>query len=103
MQWYHDVAYFFGGVFLANSSPHFLAGVSGRAFPTPFASPPFKGLSSPTVNVAWGLLNALVAYTLLVQVGDFDIESVRNIAVFFVGLAVMAFKLARALSNLGGA
>lgn len=102
MQWYHDIAYFFGGAFLANSFPHFLAGVSGRAFPSPFASPPFKGLSSPTVNVAWGLLNKLVAYLLLVQVGDFGIESFRNIAVFFAGFALMAFKVSRALSHYAG-
>jgi hypothetical protein len=28
--------------------------------PTPFAKPPGKGLSSPTVNVLWGLFNAII-------------------------------------------
>lgn len=32
MRWYHYVAYFLGGAFLANAVPHFVAGVSGRAF-----------------------------------------------------------------------
>lgn len=54
MQWLHIVAYFFGGAFFVNAIPHFTNGVSGRRFPTPFASPPVKGLSSPTVNALWG-------------------------------------------------
>ena len=40
MRWYHIVAYFFGGAFFVNAIPHFTNGVSGRKFPTPFASPP---------------------------------------------------------------
>ena len=51
MPWSHYVAYFFGGAFLANALPHLDAGVSGQPLQTPFASPPFKGLSSPVVNV----------------------------------------------------
>ena len=57
MRWYHYVAYFFGGAFLANAIPHFVNGVSGNPFQSPFASPPGEGLSSSTVNVLWGLLN----------------------------------------------
>jgi len=40
MRWYFFVAYFFAGAFLVNAVPHFVNGVSGRSFPTPFASPP---------------------------------------------------------------
>ena len=47
MHWYFFVAYFFGGAFLVDAVPHFVQGVSGRSFPTPFASPPGKWLSSP--------------------------------------------------------
>jgi hypothetical protein len=50
MHWYFFVAYFFGGAFLVNAVPHFVNGVSGRIFPTPFASPPGKGQSSPTAT-----------------------------------------------------
>ncbi|NUQ76836.1 MAG: hypothetical protein HUU21_25155 [Polyangiaceae bacterium] len=103
MPWYHNIAYFFGGVFLANCLPHFLAGVSGKPFPTPFASPPFKGLSSSAVNVAWGLLNMAIAYLLLVQVGEFDIKSYRNVGISFAGLALMAFQLARSLGRIHSA
>jgi hypothetical protein len=55
MQWYHFVAYFFGGAFFVNAIPHFTNGVSGRMFPTPFASPPGKGLSSADSQRALGV------------------------------------------------
>ena len=66
MRWYHDVAYFFGGAFLANALPHLGSGISGHAFQSPFASPPGEGLSSSTVNVLWGLLNLAVGDLLCV-------------------------------------
>jgi hypothetical protein len=46
MRWYSYFAYFFGGTFLVNAIPHFVNGVSGRSFPTPFALPPGQGRSS---------------------------------------------------------
>lgn len=46
MRWYHYVAYFFGGAFLANTLPHLGNGISGHAFQSPFASPPGVGLTS---------------------------------------------------------
>jgi hypothetical protein len=61
-RWYHDVAYFFGGAFLANTIPHLVNGISGSPFQSPFASPPGVGLSSSTVNVLWGMFNLAVAY-----------------------------------------
>jgi hypothetical protein len=54
MNWYHYLAVFVGGVFLANGVPHFINGVSGRRFPSPFATPPGVGLSPAVVNVVWG-------------------------------------------------
>ena len=65
MKWYHYVACFFAGMFLANTIPHFVHGISGDSFPSPFAHPPGKGLSSPTVNVVWGLANLVIGYILL--------------------------------------
>ena len=61
----HYVAAFFAGAFLANAVPHFVHGISGDRFPTPFARPPGRGLSAPTVNVAWALFNLFVGYGLL--------------------------------------
>jgi hypothetical protein len=53
-------ACFTAGLFLSNGIPHFVKGVCGDRFPTPFAKPPGKGLSSATVNVAWGIFNFAV-------------------------------------------
>ncbi len=68
MIWYHSIACFFGGAFLANVVPHFVKGICGDRFPTPFSKPPGKGLSSPLVNVLWSLLNLFIGYV-LVRVG----------------------------------
>jgi hypothetical protein len=65
MQWRGDViACFATGLFLANGIPHFVKGICGDRFPTPFAKPRGCGLSSPTVNVVWGMVNFLVALVL---------------------------------------
>lgn len=93
------VAYFFGGVFLCNALPHLIAGVSGRQLQTPFASPPFKGLSAPAVNVAWALVNLAAAYLLLVRVGTFDLRCWSNVGLGFAGFAAMGFMLARAFAK----
>jgi hypothetical protein len=74
MRWYHYVAYFFGGAFLANALPHLGNGISGHAFQSPFASPPGVGLSSSVVNVAWGLFNLAIGYLLVCRVGSFDLR-----------------------------
>jgi hypothetical protein len=100
MPWYFGVAYFFGGAFLANTIPHLVAGVSGRQMPTPFASPPFRGLSPPTVNVAWGLFNVAVAYLLLLRVGAFDIRSWLHVGLCFAGFGAMAFECARSIGRI---
>jgi hypothetical protein len=102
MRWYHDLAYFFGGAFLANFVPHFVNGVSGNPMQSPFASPPGEGLSSSTVNVAWGLFNLLVAYLLLVRVGKFDLRRWRHVGVFAAGFVLMALMLGRAFGRFHG-
>ena len=68
----HHVAWFFGAMFLMNALPHVVAGSLGRAFQSPFATPPGEGLSSSTVNVLWGFFNLGVAWALLAHVGSFD-------------------------------
>ncbi len=102
MPWHDVVAYFFGGVFLANFVSHFGAGVSGRSFPTPFAKPPFRGLSSPTVNILWGLFNLAVAYALLVVVGSFELRRVADVAVTGAGFGLASLGVARSLRKLEG-
>lgn len=100
MPWYLGVAYFFGGVFLANAIPHIVSGVLGRPLQTPFASPPFKGLSSAAVNVAWGLFNLAVAYLLLIVIGKFEIRNWLHAVPCFAGFAAMAFQCARSFARL---
>jgi hypothetical protein len=100
MPWYHYVAWFFGGAFLVNSVPHFTNGVSGRPFPTPFASPPGKGLSPSWVNVLWGLFNLLIGYLLVYRVGSFSLRSTPDMLVLGIGVLSMALMLARAFAPL---
>jgi len=100
MRWYFYVAYFFSGAFLVNAVPHFVSGVCGRSFPTPFASPPGKGESSPLVNVLWAALNAVVGYFLLAHLGEFHFRNIPDAVVFGVGGLLMALMLARAFGRL---
>lgn len=89
MTWYNYVACFFSGAFLANVIPHFVHGISGDRFPTPFAHPPGKGLSSPTVNVYWALLNLAVGY-LLFQAGKISNGSDLALCIFFAGIVALS-------------
>src|SRR5688572_21214794 len=100
MPWHHVAAYFLGGAFLANFVPHFIAGVSGLSFYSPFATPPFRGLSSPVVNVLWGLFNLAVAYALLVLVGSFELRRVAHVAVSGVGFGLVSVVVARSVGRL---
>lgn len=102
MPWFHLVAYLFAGTFFANFVPHFVSGVLGRSFPTPFASPPFRGLSSPPVNVSYGLCNLAVAYALLSRVGAFEPRSALHAGAFGLGLTVWSLMLTRSLARLQG-
>lgn len=94
MLWYEAAANFFGGVFLANFVPHFVTGVSGLPFFSPFATPPFRGLSSPSVNVLWALFNLFVAYVLLALVGPFHVAaSAGGFGLASIGIARSAARL----------
>lgn len=89
MMWYHYIASFFAGAFLANAVPHFVHGISGNKFPTPFAKPPGKGLSSPTVNVVWALFNMVVGY-LLLQAKQVSSDNIPGLISFFAGIAAIS-------------
>ncbi|MGB6987315.1 MAG: hypothetical protein WBD74_15185 [Candidatus Aquilonibacter sp.] len=99
--WLVYVAYFFGGAFLTNAIPHFVSGLMGRAFQSPFAKPLGVGISSSTVNVLWGFFNFVVGYVLVSYVGSFDARSFDSIAVG-LGALVMAVVLARVFGRLNG-
>ena len=89
------LARFFAGAFLANAVPHFVSGLQGRPFPTPFASPPGKGESSPTLNVIWGTANAAIGYFLLYRVGSFTLTHSREVLVAGLGGFLMALRLSK--------
>ena len=102
MKWYHYLAYFFGGAFLANAVPHFTNGISGRAFPTPFASPPGQGMSPPMVNVLWGMFNLVIGYLLVFRVGKSDLRRTTDALVVAAGILLMAVMLSRAFGAVYG-
>jgi hypothetical protein len=84
----HALASFFAGILLANAVPHFVHGISGDRFPTPFAHPPGKGLSSPPVNVLWSLLN-LAIDVVLFRVGRI-VGLDAALGIFFAGVAAIS-------------
>src|SRR5476649_1184966 len=102
MHWTYLVSYFFGGVFLANAVPHFVSGMMGRPFQSPFAKPSGQGLSSSTVNVLWGFANFVVAYLLIARVGDFDLHAADNVAAAGVGVLFMGVMSARLFGRFHG-
>jgi hypothetical protein len=102
MRWYHPVAYFFGGAFLANTLPHLGNGVSGNAFQSPFASPPGIGLSSSLVNVLWGCLNLAASYLLVCRVGRFELRRTSHMVILGAGFLGMSLMLARSFGRLHG-
>ncbi len=102
MEWIYSVSYFFGGVFLTNAVPHFVSGIMGRPFQSPFAKPPGQGLSSSTVNVLWGFLNLVVAYVLLCRVGNFDLRSTAHVVVSGLGVLLISMIGARSFGRFHG-
>jgi hypothetical protein len=92
MPWYDYIAAFFAGLFLANAVPHFVQGVSGNSFPTPFAKPPGKGLSSPTINTLWALLNLVIGYVVF-RFGRVSSDNLPSLIVFFAGVTAISIML----------
>jgi hypothetical protein len=89
MEWYQYLAIFFAGVFFANAVPHFVHGISGNKFPSPFSKPPGKGLSSATTNVLWALFN-MVAGFLLFSAAPVDHAHPLLLLTFFIGVAAIS-------------
>src|SRR5690242_20365020 len=102
MNWLIMVAHVFAGIFLVNSIPHFVHGVSGHTFQSPFASPPGVGRSPAVVNVLWGFLNLIIGYLLLMGVGSFSFGLSLDSLLVGVGGLAMALRLATHLAPLNG-
>jgi hypothetical protein len=99
MRWYHYLSYFFGGAFLANAIPHFVSGIMGHPFQSPFASPPGEGLSCAIVNVLWGAFNFTVGYLLIYRVGTFELRQTKHALMLGLGALAMSILLAHAFGR----
>jgi hypothetical protein len=102
MNWLHVISYFFGGLFLGNAVPHYVSGVTGKPFQSPFAKPPGRGLSSAIVNVLWGFSNVVIAYLLLVRVGSFSLRSAECVIPLAAGVLVISLLLAHHFAQFHG-
>lgn len=65
MLWYDYILHFLAGAVLTNGVPHFVQGICGNRFQTPFARPRGVGESSALANVMWGWLNFVIGGALL--------------------------------------
>jgi hypothetical protein len=102
MNFLHLLSYFGGGALLMNAIPHMISGSLGRHFPSPFADPPGKGLSSAMVNMLWGFGNLVFAYLLLCRVGDFDLRDTGDVAALGLGLLLLGVFHASHFGSLNG-
>jgi len=102
MEWIHDASWFVGCAFLTNALPHFVSGVMGRPFQSPFAKPPGEGLSSSTVNVLWGFLNLVIGYILLLRIGDFTVRSTEDVIAAGLGVLLTGLMMARMFGRFHG-
>jgi hypothetical protein len=102
MSWLHDLAYFAGGLVLANAVPHFVSGTMGRPFQSPFATPRGEGLSSSRLNVVWGFLNLVIAYLLICRIGDFELRATEDAAALGLGMLLSALFLAGHFGRFNG-
>ncbi|CAJ0783690.1 MULTISPECIES: hypothetical protein [Ralstonia] len=102
MAWSHLISWFFGGAFLANAVPHFVFGIAGKPFQSPFATPPGEGLSSSTVNVLWGAFNLAVGYVLVLRVGDFHLRNTTDAVAIGLGILALGVPMARRFGRFNG-
>lgn len=94
MEWYQYIQIFFSGAFLANFVPHFVHGISGNKFPTPFAKPRGRGLSSTTLNVVWALANLVIGY-LLFSPEQINKAHPLSLTVFLAGITTISLYLSK--------
>lgn len=94
MPWTDWLSCFFGAAFLVNAIPHLAKGTVGEKFPTVFSSPPGIGLSSPLINVLWGLTNIAAAYGLLSWAVTFEPHRADHIIPAAFGAIVIGVYLA---------
>ncbi|MDE1992976.1 MAG: hypothetical protein KGI75_10770 [Rhizobiaceae bacterium] len=93
------VAHFLAGALLANGVPHFVSGVLGRRFRTPFVRVHGGEVSSAGLNVFWGWLNFVVAIALFLCVGPFSAADSSDLVAAGVGVLLAGLALARIFAS----
>lgn len=68
------------GFLLGNGVPHFIFGVAGKVFRSPFGQK-----SKPKVNIAWGLTNFILATIIATALMALGLYDVYSLAVLLVG------------------
>jgi len=102
MAWLHYASWLLGGAVLTIAVPHFVSGVMGRPFQSPFATPHGVGLSTSTVNMLWGYFNLVVGYVLLCRVGNFDLRSTTDVVAAGLGVLLIGVMMARMFGRFHG-
>ena len=93
MPWYFFVLELLSGLFLANGVPHFVKGMCGEPFQSPFAKPPGVGESSPLSNVLWGFGNLVAGALLLHFFWPQGSAAAAGWALVGLGVLIMAVQL----------
>lgn len=91
-----------GRLFAANAIPHFVAGITGQTFQTPFAKPMGEGLSSSTVNFVWGIFKAVIGYLLIYHVGEFALRNTGDIIASGIGFLSLQYSPPDTLADFTG-
>jgi hypothetical protein len=102
MPWYFYLLEFLGGVFLSNGIPHFVQGISGNWFQSPFAKPPGVGESSPVVNVVWGFANLVAGALLLCYFRPMGQHSCEGWSAVWAGALVMGILMSLQFGKVRG-
>jgi hypothetical protein len=96
LPWIAYVVHFIAAAFLTNGIPHFVNGVSGRSFRTPFGR---ANGSSPEVNVVWGWVNFLIAFLLFANIGPLYIGTPGDTIFVAAGMLVTGIILSRIFAS----
>ncbi len=95
MRWYAYIGYFLAGALLANGVPHFVQGITGQEFQTPFGTP-----SSAIINVIWGFVNFAIGYSIITALGGLNFHFTRQVGMAALGVIAMALILAYSFSSI---
>ena len=93
MPLYAYVLQLVSGLVLANGVPHFVQGISGNPFQSPFAKPPGVGESSPLSNALWGFGNLAIGAVLLATFRPQGQGATIGWALFGLGVLICAVGL----------